>query len=104
MKSFIKNVKYSDSAKAIGTHYHDTHQILYVVSGSATVTVDGEDFGLEGGSVLFISRMESHSVSDVSDDYRRYELRLSPQIITARGRIPHSISQCASSFSIILTS
>ena len=83
MKSFIKNVKYSDSAKAIGTHYHDTHQILYVVSGSATVTVDGEDFGLEGGSVLFISRMESHSVSDVSDDYRRYELRLSPQIITA---------------------
>lgn len=86
MQSFIRNVKYSDAPRAIGTHYHDTHQILYVVSGSATVTVDGEDFDIESGSVLFISRMESHSLGNVSDDYRRYELRISPDVITASGK------------------
>lgn len=83
MQSYIQNVKYSDIVKKIGAHHHDTHQILYVLNGNAQITVNNESYDLESGSLIFISRTESHSVNIVGKRYERYEIRISPEILNS---------------------
>lgn len=83
MQSYIRNVKYSDLVKKIGAHHHDTHQILYVLNGTAEITVNHESYQLESGSLIFISRTESHSVTSVGGKYERYEIRISPEILSS---------------------
>lgn len=83
MQSYIRNVKYSDIVKKIGAHHHDTHQILYVLNGNAEITVNNESYKLESGSLIFISRTESHSITSVGCKYERYEIRISPEILSS---------------------
>lgn len=83
MQSFIQNVKHSDIVKKLGAHHHDTHQILYILNGNAQITVNNEAFDLVSGSLIFISRMETHSVNFVGERYERYEIRISPEILNS---------------------
>lgn len=83
MQSYIRSAKYSEGFKKISSHYHDTHQILYVTKGSAEITVNNVNFSLEEGSLIFISRMEAHSINSVNHDYSRYEIRISPEILSS---------------------
>lgn len=83
MQSYIRNVKYSDIVKKIGAHHHDTHQILYVLNGNAEIAVNNESYKLESGSLIFISRTESHSITSVGEKYERYEIRISPEILNS---------------------
>lgn len=92
MQSFIRNAKYSDIIKKIGAHHHDTHQILYVVKGSAEITVDNKNYRLEEGSLIFISRMEAHSINTVGKKYERYEIRISPEILNSPSKDLHLYS------------
>ena len=92
MESSIQSIKYSDIAEKIATHHHDTHQILYVLSGNARITVGNENYDLESGSLIFISRTESHSVNYVGEKYERYEIRISPEIINSSLKDQHLYS------------
>ena len=83
MQAFIRNAKYSDIVKKIGAHHHDTHQIIYVLNGSAQITVNSESYRLESGSLIFIGRTESHSIDFVGESYERYEIRISPEILNS---------------------
>jgi AraC-like DNA-binding protein len=92
MQSYIKNLKYSDEVKKIGAHHHDTHQILYVLNGNAQITVNNANYDLESGSLIFISRTESHSVNFVGEKYERYEIRISPEILNSAVKDNHLYS------------
>ncbi|MBE6786740.1 MAG: helix-turn-helix domain-containing protein [Ruminococcaceae bacterium] len=81
MNTFIHSAKYTDTVKKISPHHHDVHQILYVTDGCAEMTINGECFLLKKGSLIFISRMEAHSVNNTSENYKRYEIRIPPEII-----------------------
>lgn len=83
MKNFIHSAKYSNTYKKIGAHHHDVHQILFVTNGAAEISVNGENFYLEKNSLIFISRTESHFITRASEDYTRYEIRISPEIFSA---------------------
>ncbi len=83
MQSYIKNAKFSQGVKKLSSHYHDTHQILYVTDGSAHITVNNEEYTLNEGSLIIISRMEAHSITSMNSDYARYEIRISPEIMSS---------------------
>lgn len=75
----IQSAAYSEEPMGTHTHYHDCHQLLYIVSGQVEVTVDGTAFSADAGSVVLFSRFEEHSVKPVGDTYHRYTLRLTPR-------------------------
>ena len=73
----ILSVKYSENPVRLGNHHHDGHQILYVTSGEALVTIDGEAHSVKEGSLVILSRFEEHSVQVKRGVYKRYTLRIS---------------------------
>lgn len=79
----ILSAKYSEDVKGYLSHYHDAHELLYVVSGKISVNICGEERKAGAGSMLVFSRFEEHSVRVLSPEYRRYTLLISPDI--ARG-------------------
>ncbi len=83
MNSFIKKVNYSEKAGVIGSHYHDQHQLLYVINGNAEIKVDREVFKISKGDLVIISRTEAHSMNYTDSNYSRYEIRISPEILTS---------------------
>lgn len=60
-------------------HFHDCHQILYVVRGEIEVSVGRERYDMRGGSLLILSRFESHAIRAMSRDCERYTLTISPE-------------------------
>jgi AraC-like DNA-binding protein len=62
----------------LSEHYHDCHQLIYVVRGELEVTVGHERYAVRDGSLLILSRFESHAIRVVSRDCERYALSVSP--------------------------
>lgn len=73
----ILSVTYSENPVRLGSHYHDAHQLLYVVEGAAEVSIDGEPHRVEAGELVILSRFEEHSLRVLTPTYKRYTLRLS---------------------------
>ena len=75
----ILSVRHSSKPVHLTDHYHDGHQLLYVVRGEAEVTVGEHCYQMCAGSLLILSRFESHAVSVLSAPYERYTVRISPE-------------------------
>ena len=73
----VLSVTYSENPVRLGSHYHDAHQLLYVVEGAAEVSIDGEPHRVEAGELVILSRFEEHSLHVLTSTYKRYTLRLS---------------------------
>ena len=74
----ILSAKYSDDIKEFRSHYHDAHELLYIVSGRISVNIGGEEREAGAGSMLVFSRFEEHSVRVLTPKYKRYTLLISP--------------------------
>lgn len=53
-------------------HYHSDFEILYIVSGKGTMTVNGETFTVEKDSMVFINPYEVHYGEILSADFSYY--------------------------------
>ncbi|MDD7985903.1 cupin domain-containing protein [Lentisphaera marina] len=42
--------------------HHDMHEVFYVLSGEAEVTVDGEDYLVKSDDVFWVEAGESHQI------------------------------------------
>ena len=47
----VISCKYADSVGGVTPHYHDCHQLLYIVEGKAKVSVGAEQTIAEGGTL-----------------------------------------------------
>lgn len=47
---------------------HHQDEVYYVASGAAVLTVDGEDFSAEAGSVLFVAAEAKHRFHSIRED------------------------------------
>ena len=74
---YILSAKYSDDVKGFSRHFHDAHELLYVVAGRISVNVGGEEREAGAGSLLVFSRFEEHSVRVLTPEYRRFTLLIS---------------------------
>lgn len=80
MEQSVVSVKYSEAQQTIHSHFHDAHQLIYVVKGSANVTVSGKKYLAQAGTLVLVSRLESHAIQNQSGDYSRYTVQISPDI------------------------
>jgi len=76
MKSLVLSAKFSDATSHFSKHYHDCHEMFFVTSGRARITVGTKEYFVKSGTLIIISRYEKHSVTIESPDYKRYTLRL----------------------------
>ena len=58
----ILSAKYSEDVKGYLSHYHNAHELLYILSGKIAVNICGEEREAGAGSLLIFSRFEEHSV------------------------------------------
>ncbi|MBQ7335647.1 MAG: helix-turn-helix transcriptional regulator [Clostridia bacterium] len=79
MHSGILSVSYSESPIGKSNHYHEGHQMLYIVEGEVTVRVDQACETVGNGTLLLFSRFKEHSLTVNSKVYKRYSLRVSPE-------------------------
>jgi len=77
----ILSVGYSQAPVGLSNHYHDCHQILFIKEGEVEVTVGAEEYRMGSGFLLLLSRFEEHSIVVKSQVYRRYTLRISPEVL-----------------------
>lgn len=71
-KRLINECIYSDQSGSLKHHFHDDFEILYVKTGTARISINGHEYTINRGSVVFISRLEGHSLEVLSDVYERY--------------------------------
>ena len=81
MNQPIVSVKYSKESSPIESHFHDGHQLIYVVDGSAKITVSGKTYRATPGTLVLISRLESHAIHEKTADYSRYTVQIAPEIL-----------------------
>lgn len=75
----VMSIKYSENPVGLSNHYHNCHQIIYIVSGSVSVKVNDKQIKAESGSVVILSRFEEHSIKVLSEEYKRYYLNISSE-------------------------
>ncbi|MDY2939273.1 MAG: helix-turn-helix domain-containing protein [Fusicatenibacter sp.] len=49
------------SERKTGIHYHENIELLFLMSGNMTVTVEGEEFPLESGDMIVVNANRNHS-------------------------------------------
>ena len=54
------------------THYHDCHQIIFILKGSIEILVNGIPHRADSGDLVIFSRYENHSLNILSEEYERY--------------------------------
>lgn len=78
MNPTIHTAYFSDTKKATAMHYHDCHQLLFIIKGTAELYINGNKTTAKAGSVAIFSRYENHSVNVISDEYERFVLTINP--------------------------
>ena len=76
----ILSATYSEKKGSLLNHYHNYHQIMYIVSGQAEITVDNRTYTANSNSLVILSRFENHSIKVLSGEYKRYVVEVSSKL------------------------
>lgn len=79
MASVVISANFAHQRSHKSNHFHDCHQILYIMTGSAGIVVNGTHYTATAGDLVLFSRFEQHAVTSRSADYQRCVLRIAPQ-------------------------
>lgn len=80
MNSYVKHAVFSKDVKKQSSHFHDSHQMIFVKKGEIEIAINGCVKKAVGGDIVIISRFENHSITVKSSEYERYVLRISSQL------------------------
>ena len=67
-------IKFNDQPTPHGTHTHTYYEMLYVLSGSAMITVRRRDYECGPGSLIFLNPFDEHASRPLQLPYKRYYL------------------------------
>ena len=76
MGPIVQSAKFSGTSDQSSVHYHDSHQIIYIVRGEVDIHINGRDERAGEGDAVIFSRYENHSLTVLSEKYERYVLRI----------------------------
>lgn len=76
----ILSATYSEKIGSLVNHYHNYHQIMYIVSGQIEITVNDRTYTANSNSLVILSRFEKHSIKVKSSEYKRYVVEISSKL------------------------
>ena len=80
MGPIVQSAKFSGATDIKSVHYHDSHQIIYILNGEVDIHINGRDERAREGDVVIFSRYENHSLTVLSEKYERYVLRIGARV------------------------
>lgn len=72
---------YSENSLPYERHFHNAYELLYVVSGKIEIRIGDTAYVVGPHSLVFISKLEEHSVRVLEEPYRRYFLLTPPDLL-----------------------
>ena len=72
---------YSETSRPFERHFHNAYELLYVVSGRMRIQIIERQYIVEPHTLVFISKLEEHSVRVLDGNYRRYYLLIPPDML-----------------------
>lgn len=72
---------YSETSRPFERHFHNAYELLYVVSGRMEIQIMERQYIVEPHTLVFISKLEEHSVRVLDGNYRRYYLLIPPDML-----------------------
>ncbi|MBQ6823893.1 MAG: helix-turn-helix transcriptional regulator [Clostridia bacterium] len=87
MQSMVQSVYRSSHPLNKHPHFHDCHQIIFIVKGTVEFCVNGKMLRAGAGDVAIFSRYENHSVVGCSDGYERIVLHMDPAVVGRKSQV-----------------
>ena len=87
MQRMVQSVCHSSHPLNKHPHFHDCHQILFIVKGTVDFCVNGKMLRAVAGDIAIFSRYENHSVSGCSDEYERFVLHIDPFVVNRKSPV-----------------
>ena len=87
MQAIVQAVYHSAETLSKHPHFHDCHQIIFIIKGSVTFCVNGKTLHASAGDIAIFSRYENHSVAECSDEYERFVLHLDPEVVNQKSAV-----------------
>lgn len=72
---------YSNTARPFERHFHNAYELLYVEEGAVAIQIGEQEYTAGPRTLVFISKLEEHSVRVIGEEYRRYYLLMPPDIL-----------------------
>ncbi len=82
--SVVESAQYLRGTRDLPAHTHNAHEIIFVEAGRVEISIGEKHYVAEGPTLIFITRLEAHSISVHSAEYTRYFLCLSPSALEKR--------------------
>lgn len=70
---------YTEEQSPFERHFHNAYELLYVQSGTIQITIQGNLSLVGPQTLVFIGKLEEHSVRIIEGEYRRYYALFSPE-------------------------
>lgn len=74
------HARFAAGRDGYGSHYHDSHQLIYVKKGQIRLQIGRNTYEAGPGTLALISRLEPHSIEILSEDYERFTVTVSPEV------------------------
>lgn len=97
-------VVYADAPAGLDWHRHNAHELLYVASGRAQLTIMDAKYELGPHRAAFISNLEEHTIQPLEVPYERYfitvdiaefaQMNLAPPLTSIFRMRPEGFSHC----------
>ncbi len=98
MNKLVQSAYYSTNTLKKSAHYHDCHQIILIASGQIDFCVNGANQRAGTGDIVIFSRYENHAITILSEQYKRYVLRIDPSADSRENRLYSLLSNRPSGF------
>ena len=87
MQAVVQTVYHSAEILSKHPHFHDCHQIIFIVKGRADFCVNDKMLRATAGDIAIFSRYENHSVVECSDEYERFVLHIDPYVVNKKSPV-----------------
>ena len=87
MQAIVQTIYHSAETLSKHPHFHDCHQIIFIVKGRVDFCVNDKLFRATAGDIAIFSRYENHSVSGCSDEYERFVLHIYPYVANRKSPV-----------------
>ncbi len=77
-KCIIEDAKYVDKLNNHAKHAHECYEIIYLEEGTLDISINTKHYACNAPSLIFISKLEQHSIIVKGSTYKRYYLCISP--------------------------
>ena len=75
----IEDAKFYDNLlSGFASHSHNCYEVIYIEEGTLNITINNKHYTVDKPSLIFVSKLEQHSISVTGKAYRRYYLCISP--------------------------